>query len=211
MAWVCEHRTTLEASPVKPLPCGRNQASRGRALSRSRAVRPGYCYGDIRHPREGRPRRRRGVRFCGGSPAAAESLTTPPATALRPEGPCSARVRCCRDCPAAAAGGGAGRVAIVPASIGKRQRRGGPASPGLGAACCSRPRSLPTLPSRQRRRWPGGRLHSLASDSQRLCLIIGFMSSEQADAALLCRTTISIAPSIEGPEDGCRDRWPWSN
>ena len=53
--------------------------------------------GDIRRPREGRPRRRRGARSRGGPPAARRVTDAAPATALRPEGPCSARVRRCRD------------------------------------------------------------------------------------------------------------------
>ena len=53
--------------------------------------------GDIPRPREGRPRRRRGARSRGGPPAARRVTDAAPATALRPEGPCSARVRRCRD------------------------------------------------------------------------------------------------------------------
>jgi molybdopterin-guanine dinucleotide biosynthesis protein A len=43
-------------------------------------------------------------------PLLPRSLTAPPATALRPEGPCCPRVRRGRDCPTAAASGGADRV-----------------------------------------------------------------------------------------------------
>ena len=57
--------------------------------------------GDIPRPREGRPRRRRGARSRGRPPAARRVTDAAPATALRPEGPCSAGVRRCRDCPIA--------------------------------------------------------------------------------------------------------------
>jgi hypothetical protein len=71
----------------------------GRSLrSRSRS-RAGLCLGDIPRPRQGRSRRRRGARFRGGLPAAAEVADAAPATALRPEGPCCPWVRRCRDCP----------------------------------------------------------------------------------------------------------------
>jgi hypothetical protein len=55
--------------------------------------------GDIPRPGRGRPRRRRDVRFRGGPPAAAEVADAASATALRPEGPCCAKVRRCPDCP----------------------------------------------------------------------------------------------------------------
>ena len=55
--------------------------------------------GDIPRPGRGRPRRRRDVRFRGGLPAAAEVADAAPATPLRPEGPCCAKVRRCPDCP----------------------------------------------------------------------------------------------------------------
>ena len=44
-------------------------------------------------------RRRRGARFRGGLLAAAEVADAAPATALRPWGPCCARLRRCPDCP----------------------------------------------------------------------------------------------------------------
>jgi hypothetical protein len=60
---------------------------------------PASAKGDVPRPGRGRPRRRRGARFRGGLPAAAEVADAAPATALRPEGPCRAKVRRCPDCP----------------------------------------------------------------------------------------------------------------
>ena len=78
--------------------------------------------GDIPRPRRGRPRRRRGARFRGGLLAAAEIADAAPATALRPEGPCCAKVRRCPDCPVAAARGDGIDHEAVTASRAKRSR-----------------------------------------------------------------------------------------
>ena len=51
---------------------------------------PASAKGDIPRPGRGRPRPRRGARFRGELPAAAEVADAAPATALRPEGPCCA-------------------------------------------------------------------------------------------------------------------------
>ena len=77
---------------------------------------------------QGRLRRRCGARFRGGLPAAAELADADPATALRAEGPCCARVRRCRDCPRAVA----------------RRRRGD---------CCSRACKIRALGLHRARPW----------------------------------------------------------
>jgi len=58
--------------------------------------------GDISRPGRRRSQRRRGARFRDGLLDAAEVADAAPATALRPKGPCCARLRRCPDCPVAA-------------------------------------------------------------------------------------------------------------
>ena len=60
------------------------------ALVPSGIAGPASAKGDIPRPGRGRPRRRRGARFRGELPAAAEVADAAPATALRPKGPCCA-------------------------------------------------------------------------------------------------------------------------
>ena len=143
------------------------QQQAGRVLLPSEPPPARLCFGDIPHPREGRPRRRRGVRFCGGSPAAAESLTTPPATALRPEGPCSARVRCCRDCPQAATGrpGPAGAESCPPGGVAVAclHRLIADVSSEPGCSWHSRPHHPGGEPAGQPSRATGGNSHSASS------------------------------------------------
>ena len=81
---------------------------RGRSHPPSRGHGADERFGDIPRPGQGRPRRRRGARFRGGPPA--EVADAAPATALRPERPCCARVRRCRDCPFPAASRQSGRL-----------------------------------------------------------------------------------------------------
>ena len=86
--------------------------------------------GDIPRPGRGRPRRRRGARFRGGLPAAAEVADAAPATAPRPEEPCCAKVRRCPDCPALAARRARFGVAFAAPPLREQQRRWRPTPEG---------------------------------------------------------------------------------
>ncbi len=96
-------------------------AGPGDCFCRLGACESGNCLGDIPRPDQGRPRRRRGARFRGGLPAAAEVADGAPATALKPEGSCCATVRRCRDCPTAVAFSGGQGIRVVARLVTEQQ------------------------------------------------------------------------------------------
>jgi hypothetical protein len=118
---------------------------------------PESAKGDIPRPGRGRPWRRRGARFRGGLHAA-EVADAAPTTALRPDGPRCARLRCCPDCPGlAAAGGIAGPttwlVRVSGSDDGRDQGLRGFRS-WVTAVISQRPRRRLLLADRSRQRWP---------------------------------------------------------